>query len=219
MAMDRLAVGDEVLELAGRGVAGPHQDEEALPLAGRHLDEGGDAVDPQVRVDRQGVDVPRGLERPADGDLAQVRPGISLGGRADVVPLAVHQDDQAGRLGMLGGRVQGRDPFGPIGLVEGGLELDRRDEGGHDVDDLAAELLQGRATPARSPGKPSRKPTGRSSGLGSIPTQTGLPTRTDRRHQGVREMHEDNLRQAALTDQPGFYNRRTSRGKLLDIGA
>ena len=58
VAVEGLAVGDEVLELAGRGVAGPDQDEQPLPLARRDLDERRDAVAAEVGVDGDRVGVP-----------------------------------------------------------------------------------------------------------------------------------------------------------------
>ena len=58
--------------------------------------------------------------------------------------------------------------------------------------------------PARLPGKPSRKPGGRSSGLGSIPTQTGVP---DLRMAVISESAKctaANSSKAALTDGFGI---------------
>ena len=55
MTVDWLAVGDEVLKLAGAGVARLDEDEHPLVLTGGHAHEGNDPVGAEIGVDREGA--------------------------------------------------------------------------------------------------------------------------------------------------------------------
>lgn len=149
------AVGFEVLEVAGRGVARPHEHEQAVARGRGGLHERVDAVAAEVRVDRQRVGVPGGL-------AAEIGAGVRLGRRADVVALAVDHDDQAASPRISRRLVQLRHPLGPERLVEGRLELDRRHPRRDDVDHLAPERPhrpgQPLAVAPESPGDLLRQP-------------------------------------------------------------
>ena len=105
------------------------------------------AVGSQVGVDGHCVGMPGRLECTAHGNLAKVGTCIGFGGRADIVPLAVEDDDQVLLLGVFDGGMKGSEPLGSIGLVKGRLELDGWDEGRDDIDDLAAERAKGSGDP------------------------------------------------------------------------
>ena len=149
MTVQRPAIDRKVLKLARRRVAGPGQDEQALALLGRHPDERRDPVRSKIGVDRQGIHRP-GWFRPAraGSNPPEIRLRIRLGRRADVVPLAVHDDDQAAILRACWAvRMQRQRTLRAVHLVEGGLELDHRDEPRHGVDHLAPKSPSARATP------------------------------------------------------------------------
>ena len=177
MPIERLAVGDQVLEFAGGAVAGADQDEDSFFLAGGDLDERQDAVAAQVGIDGEGVGLPGGFECAAHGDLAQVAACVRFGGRADVVALTVDDHDQALFVCVGCGRMHGGDARRAIGLIERGLKFDRGNEGRDDIDDVAAETVKCLGNSLAVRRETLEKPGRKFSGRGSMPTQTGLPAR------------------------------------------
>ena len=134
VAIERPAVGHEILEHLPPGFDVFDQHEDAGRTLAGHVDERPQAVVAQVGADGQGVGPPRTLAAGAEHSV-----GIGRGRRADVVPLAVEDHQQALLLGV-------GDHFGQDGhagrpklLEERRLRLDRRHQRGHHVDHAAAE--------------------------------------------------------------------------------
>ena len=132
MAVQRPALGHQVLEHASAGVRGLYQHEHPGRPADRCVDERLQAVVAQVRADRQGVGPPRTV--PAQKTL-----GVGRGGRADVVPLAVQHHEQPFFAGVAHDLGQGGHSGRAKLLEEGRLGLDRRHPRGNHVHDPAAE--------------------------------------------------------------------------------
>jgi len=189
VAVDGKAVADEILKFPGRRVTGPDQHEDPLLLPRGDLHERHDAVAPQVGVDRQGVDVPGGLERAADRLLAQIGPRITVGRGADVVPLAVENHQDVARSRVFDRRVEGRHPLRPVGFVESRLELDERGQRGDDVHDRAAELPEGLGHAETIGREPIEKARRQILGPGIDPHDHRIPLPPNRRHHLIREFH------------------------------
>ena len=109
MPIKRPSIDDQVLKLARRSVAGTNQDEDAFLFPRGDLDERRDPVAAQVRIDGDGVDLPRRFESASDGDFPQVAARVRLGRRADVVSLAVEDDDQVFFTGISNRRMECRE--------------------------------------------------------------------------------------------------------------
>ena len=95
MAVERPAIAGQVLEHPPAGVGGLDQHEHARRPRHGHVDERLQAVVAQVGADGQGVGPPGAL-------ASQVALGVGGGGRADVVALAVENDQQSPPLGVAG---------------------------------------------------------------------------------------------------------------------
>ena len=66
VAIERLAVRDQILELSGPRVAGAHKDEDAAGAAPGADEERLDGVAPEVGVDGEGIGIPNGVNFAVD---------------------------------------------------------------------------------------------------------------------------------------------------------
>src|SRR5208337_2853209 len=141
-------------------------------------------------VDSHCVGMPGRLERTTHGYLAKVGTCIGFGGRADIVPLAVEDDDQVFLLGVFDGGMKGTQPLRSIGLVEGRLELDGGDEGRDDIDDLAAEGAECGGDSRAITWKPIQEPRRQFLGPRVNPHEHRVSPLAYSLNQTVREVHE-----------------------------
>ena len=141
--VDGVAIGQGlVLELAGGGVGGLYQHKDALIALLAHIHQGLDAVGAQVAVDGEGVRA-EGLEGLLfHGGGAQVGGGVGSHGGADVVALAVGDDEHALALGVGDGLCEGLHTLPAVHLIVGGLGLNRGDHIAQGVDEALVELEQ-----------------------------------------------------------------------------
>ena len=116
------------------------------------------------------------FESASDGDFSQVAGRVRLGCRANVISFAVEYDEQVFFTSIGSGRMECRETRGAVGLVEGGLKLDHGNERTHHVDHVTAEAAQRLGDAVSITREKLKESRGSSSGLGSIPTTTGVPT-------------------------------------------
>ena len=141
--VDGVAIGQGlVLKLAGGGVGGLHQHEDALVLLAAHLQQGLDAVGAQVAVDGEGVGAEGRKSLLLHDGGAQMGGGVGGHGGADVVALAVGDDEHALALGVSDGLGEGLHALPAVHLIVGGLGLYRGDNIAQGVDEALVELEQ-----------------------------------------------------------------------------
>ena len=133
--IDGLVTDLLVLKLAGGRIGGFHQYKDALVLLVADWQQRFDTVRAEIAVDGQHIRTEGSLLLVAQSGGAQMRLGIRLHGRTDVVALAVHDDDHALALCIANGFGQRPHSLPAVQLIVGCLWLDSRNDVADSVDD------------------------------------------------------------------------------------
>lgn len=86
--------------------------------------------------------------------------------------------------------MEGCDSAGPVGLIKRRLKFDGRNGGSHDVDDVAAELVEGLRHALAVRWKAFQESRRQFFGSGVDPHEHGIPDPAYGREQSVDEVHE-----------------------------
>lgn len=169
---------------ASAGIRGLHEHKDARRPLDRHVDKGLEAVVAEIRADGQGIRSPGALP-------PEVALGVGRGRRADIVPLAVEDDQQTLPSRVIDDLGQGGHSQRTELLEERRLRLDRRHERGDNVDHLAAEPAVGRRQGLQVGLGLRGRETGRQHvGPRVEPDQDGVSTSSHSRLQAVRECEQ-----------------------------
>ncbi len=202
VSVEGFAVGDEVLEVACGGVAGADEGEEAVAGSAGGLDEGIDAVGAEVGVDGEGVGGPGSV-----GSVevvfvgGEIGFGVAFGGAADVVSLAVEDDEEASGAGVDEGVAEGGHSLGPLVFVKSGLKFDGGNAAGEDVDELEAEGAEGVGAAGAGIGKGVAQRLGEHGEAGVDARDDGVSDLATRGDQPACERHDVDPRRWTFVDR------------------